>query len=89
MYPRLFVGDAFVLFDFTATWWRTLDAFLPVGEKQLVRPVYPVGYILYSLTPHIKPVAILVRIAKVAELFLEFVFIQKLPRFVVVVLYDG
>ena len=76
-------------FDFTATWRRTLDAFLPIGEKQLVRPVYPVGYILYRLASHITPVAVLVRIAKVAEMFLEFVFIQELSCFGIVVLYDG
>ena len=87
--PRLFVGDAFVLFYLAASWGRTLDSFFLIGEKQPVRPVYPVGYVLYRLTSHITPVAVFIRVAKVPELFLEFVFIQKLPCFGIVILYDG
>ena len=85
---RLFVGDAFVLFDLATTRWRTFDSLLPVSEKQPVRPVYPVGYLLYRLTSHITPVVVFILVAKTTELFLEFVFIQKLPCRIVVVLYD-
>ena len=85
----LFVGDAFVFFYLTATGWRTFDSLFPIVEKQLVRPVYPVGYVLYCLASHIKPMTVLIRIAKVTKMFLEFVFVEKLPCFSVVVLYDG
>ena len=85
---RLFVGDAFVLFDRATTRWRTFDSLLPVSEKQPVRPVYPVGYLLYRLTSHITPVVVFILVAKTTELFLEFIFIQKLPCFGIVVLYD-
>ena len=66
-----------------------MTPFFLIGEKQPVCPVYPVGYVLYRLTSHITPVAVFIRVAKVAELFLEFVFIRKLPCFGRVVLYDG
>ena len=46
------------------------------------------GYLLYRLTSHISPVAVFISVAKTTELFLEFVFIQKLPCFGIVVLYD-
>ena len=85
----MFVGDAFVLFDLAATGRRTSGAFLPVGEKQPVRPVYPVCYVLYRLTSHITPVTVPIRVAKVAELFLEFVFVEEPARFGIMVLYDG
>ena len=85
---RLFIGDAFVLYDLATSRWRTFDSLLPVSEKQPVRSVYPVGYLLYSLTSHITPVAVFIRVAQITELFLEFVFIQKLPCFGIVILYD-
>ena len=87
--PRLFVGDAFVLLDLAAAGRRTFNSFLPVGEKQPVCPVYPVGYFLYRLTSHITPMPVLIRVAKVAELFLEFVFVEEPARFGIMVLYDG
>ena len=87
--PRLFVGDASVLLDLAAAGRRTFNSFLPIGEKQPVRPVYPVGYVLYRLTSHITPMPVLIRVAKVAELFLEFVFVEEPARFGIMVLYDG
>ena len=87
--PRLFVGDASVLLDLAAARRRTFNSFLPVGEKKPVRPVYPVCYVLYRLTSHITPMPVLIRVAKVAELFLEFVFVEEPARFGIMVLYDG
>ena len=49
----------------------------------------PSGRNLYRLTSYMAPVAVFICVAKVAELFLEFIFIQKLPCFGIVVLYDG
>ena len=60
-----------------------------IGEKQPVCPVYPVGYVLYRLTSHITPMPVLIRVAKVAELFLEFIFVEEPASFCIMVLYDG
>ncbi|MBQ5650713.1 MAG: hypothetical protein IIV09_03865, partial [Selenomonadaceae bacterium] len=77
------------LADFLERWWRSTKIILPIAEKQLICPVYPLGYLLHSLGTNFFQIGELGQPLQFCQVLLQLIHIKRFVKQPIVSLMQG